>query len=76
MSQSSVYYIFAPTEDITASQLAKLLPILIASGKKEASVYDLLKHIKICIEATPIIENLDSELKKHFVKSDFQKGIL
>jgi hypothetical protein len=66
MSKCSVYHRFAPKDDITASQLAKLLPILIASGKKETSVYDLLEHIKICTEATPIIDNLDPELQKHF----------
>jgi hypothetical protein len=66
MSQPNAHYTFVPKEDITAYQLAQLLPVLIASGKKEASIYDLIRGIKICVEGNPTIDKLEPDLRKHF----------
>ena len=62
---SDPHYVYAPKDDITASQLARVLPILITSWKDENG-HSVLDPGPIKAWLTPHVEALPEETKRHF----------
>lgn len=68
-SSSQTYYVFEPEANITAYEIAKLLPILTAARKNSnEDVYKMAQSIKIPSELKPQIEKLDENFRRHFTQ--------
>lgn len=62
-------YVFEPQDDITAYEIAQLLPILTASRKNSTdTAYEMARGIRIPSDSELVreLENLDKNLFRHF----------
>lgn len=58
-------YIFEPQEDITAYEIAQLLPVLVAAWKNAPDVY-AIKRGEMPSPSAIDIERLSESLRRHF----------
>jgi hypothetical protein len=58
-------YIFEPQEDITAYEIAQLLPVLVAAWKNAPDVYAIKRGV-IPSPSAIDIEGLSEPLRRHF----------
>jgi len=78
-SQSDRKYFFQPEADITAYEIARLLPLLIAAWKNESNLDTILVSKEIRFSLTSRLESLfvfDPLLKRHFYLLDEQVDLL
>ncbi len=59
-------YIFEPQNDITAYEIAQLLPVIIAAAGKKPDIYQVAQNREIPIDLNGIVEKLPQELHRHF----------